>query len=176
MLRCLVFVYGTLKVGEPNHHWLSNAANGYNRLVGTARTVDKFPLVIASRYNIPYLLNAPGIGKNVEGEVYEVDEQMLAKLDILEDHPKYYKREIRQVTLVASATNPSSTPATNPSSTTDSTPPAPGTELDVWVYLLHSFKPAMLELPMLLSYSAKGDHGLEYVASEDDISDPEDIM
>lgn len=28
------------------------------------------------------------------GEIYTVDDTMLSKLDILEDHPKYYIREI----------------------------------------------------------------------------------
>ena len=37
-------------------------------------------------------------------------------------------------------------------------------EVECWVYLLHKYKPHMVELPYLESYSAKGDHGLEYVA------------
>ena len=35
--------------------------------------------------------------------------------------------------------------------------------VSAWVYLLHSFKPAMLQLPTLESYSAAGDHGLPYL-------------
>lgn len=31
-----------------------------------------------------------------------------------------------------------------------------------WVYLMYAFKPAMLSLSTLTSYSTKGDHGLEY--------------
>ena len=61
--RCLVFVYGTLKRGEPNHHWLTDAANGNGRFIGRAVTSELFPLVVASRYNIPFLLNSPGSGK-----------------------------------------------------------------------------------------------------------------
>ena len=52
-----VFVYGTLKRGEPNHHWLSNTSNGFQEFLGAARMAKRFPLVIASRYNVPYLLD-----------------------------------------------------------------------------------------------------------------------
>ncbi|XP_018021565.1 putative gamma-glutamylcyclotransferase CG2811 [Hyalella azteca] len=156
----LVFVYGTLKAGEPNHHWLTDPRNGRARLLGRARTVDTFPLVIASRYNIPYLLRAPGVGEHVEGEVYEVDERMLAQLDVLEDHPKYYEREIRRVTLTPQAGE--ATPLTPASETTPPTAASEAT-VDAWVYLLPSFKPAMLDLPRLKSYSASGPHGLAYM-------------
>ena len=53
----VVFVYGTLKKNEPNHHYLSTATFKYQ-----ANAVDKFPLVIASKYNIPFLLDKPGEG------------------------------------------------------------------------------------------------------------------
>ena len=52
-----IFVYGTLKRGEPNHHWLANTAHGFQEFLGAARTQKRFPLVIASRYNVPYLLD-----------------------------------------------------------------------------------------------------------------------
>lgn len=48
--KFLVFVYGTLKRGQPNHHWLSSAENGFQRFLGEGATVTQFPLVIASRY------------------------------------------------------------------------------------------------------------------------------
>ena len=64
-----MFSYGTLKRGEPNHHWLSKGENGNQRFCGVANTKEKFPLVIASRYNIPYILAAPGQG-NVSCMVY----------------------------------------------------------------------------------------------------------
>jgi gamma-glutamylaminecyclotransferase len=31
------------------------------------------------------------------GEIYEVDDNMLSKLDILEDHPSYYVRELDEI-------------------------------------------------------------------------------
>ena len=58
----LVFVYGTLKRGEPNEHVMTNPATGNQRFIGAARTVEKFPLIVASQYNIPFLLNQQGHG------------------------------------------------------------------------------------------------------------------
>lgn len=86
-------MYGTLKRGQPNHHWLSRQENGAARFLGTGRTARTFPLVIGTRYNIPFLLDRCGTGNNVQGEVYEVDEAMLRNLDILEDYPRFYDRE-----------------------------------------------------------------------------------
>ena len=34
-------------------------------------------------------MDRPGVGHQIQGEVYRVDEAMLAQLDILEDHPTY---------------------------------------------------------------------------------------
>ena len=50
--RWRVFVYGTLKNGQPNHHWLSTPDNGYQTFLGQAASVNKFPLVVASRYEL----------------------------------------------------------------------------------------------------------------------------
>ena len=51
-----VFVYGTLKTGEPNHYWFEDQSHGFAEIVGTAETGEKFPLVIATKYNLPMLL------------------------------------------------------------------------------------------------------------------------
>lgn len=51
------------------------------------------PLVIGTRYNIPFLLNKPGVGSYVTGEIYEVDENMMTILDNLEDCQRLYKRD-----------------------------------------------------------------------------------
>ena len=37
--------------------------------------LDRYPLVIASRYNIPYLLDVPGRGEFVVGEIYAIDDE-----------------------------------------------------------------------------------------------------
>ena len=63
----LVFVYGTLKSGQPNHNLINEETRGTCVSVGTAVTREKYPLVVASRYNVPYLLYKPGTGQ-VSGE------------------------------------------------------------------------------------------------------------
>ncbi|XP_042892878.1 putative gamma-glutamylcyclotransferase CG2811 [Penaeus japonicus] len=152
MANDLVFVYGTLKENEPNHHWLTDKENGESKLIGKATTQERYPLVIASKYNIPFLLAAPGKGEHVEGEVYEVDEKMMSNLDILEEHPKLYERKKDKLKLEAT-----------------------GEVIECWIYLLHKYKPHLLDLPMLNAYFSRGSHGKTYIASEDDLSDPENI-
>ena len=51
-LTCSSF-YGTLKKDFPNSYCLADV-----KFVGEAQTVDKYPLIVASRFNIPYLLGA----------------------------------------------------------------------------------------------------------------------
>uniref|UniRef100_A0A1B6LGZ0 Gamma-glutamylcyclotransferase family protein n=1 Tax=Graphocephala atropunctata TaxID=36148 RepID=A0A1B6LGZ0_9HEMI len=135
-----VFVYGTLKTGEPNHHWLTQPENGHSRFVGEGMTLVKYPLVIASRYNIPFLLDVPDKGHNVSGEVYEIDEKMLASLDVLEDYPTYYTRRLETIVLKDSRSS----------------------QEQCWTYFLNGHKPHLLELPTMASYSSHGDHGLQY--------------
>ena len=57
-----VGVYGTLKKGFPNHSKMLNKENGLARFVKNAVTKYKYPLVIASCTNTPYLLNQKGTG------------------------------------------------------------------------------------------------------------------
>lgn len=66
----LVFVYGTLKKDEPNHHLLENETNGFREFLGLAKCDKKYPLVVAARYNIPFVLDASGKGNHIEGEIY----------------------------------------------------------------------------------------------------------
>lgn len=124
-----VFVYGTLKKGEPNHHWLTKAENGYSKFLCSAVTSKRLPLVIASQYNIPMLLNKPGIGHYVTGEIYEVDDHMFSKLDELEDYPNFYNREIHDMNVGVG-----------------------DGEIGCWVYLLNKFPEKLLELPHLADY------------------------
>lgn len=78
-----VFVYGTLLSGEPNHRLLRGA-----RLIGPARTQPRFTLFDYG----PFPALAARGKHAVEGEVYEVDALMLAALDRLEGHPRFYER------------------------------------------------------------------------------------
>ena len=66
-----VFVYGTLKQGQPNHYLLENESNGQKVFCGHAKTVKKYPMVIGSRYNIPYILDCADTGHHIMGEIYK---------------------------------------------------------------------------------------------------------
>ncbi|EDO33078.1 predicted protein [Nematostella vectensis] len=92
-----IFVYGTLKQGFPNHHLLSNPLSGTTKLLCSARTENCYPLVVASDAAIPFMMDIPGKGQRVKGEVYEVCPQALVHLDKLEDHPRWYRRQPCQV-------------------------------------------------------------------------------
>ena len=61
----LIFVYGTLKRGQPNHDaYTANRSNGRTaEFAGAAETAKCYPLVVATRYNIPFMLPAEGLGK-----------------------------------------------------------------------------------------------------------------
>lgn len=78
-----VFVYGSLLRGQCNHEWLQGA-----RFVGEDRTAEPLTLVDLGEY--PAVVDQP-LGPIV-GEVWEVDEEGLARLDILEDYPDLYLR------------------------------------------------------------------------------------
>lgn len=55
-----VFVYGTLKRGEPNHQWFGKDQKGHYKFLYDAKTIEKFPLIIGTKYNIPLILHSPG--------------------------------------------------------------------------------------------------------------------
>lgn len=71
--------------------------------------------------------------------MYEVDESMLQHLDILEEHPTFYTREIEEIELY-----------------TDNT------ISECWIYLLKKFRLEMLQQQHFADYSSHGDHGLVY--------------
>ncbi|XP_011496426.1 PREDICTED: putative gamma-glutamylcyclotransferase CG2811 [Ceratosolen solmsi marchali] len=146
-----VFLYGTLKRGEPNHKLITNVENGYAKFLGLGKTISKYPLVIATRYNIPFTLKRPGIGNQIIGEVYDVDSQMLKKLDDLEEHPNFYVRTEDNVLLA-----PESEIKRGESFESI------GDATKVWIYILANFRESLMELPMYSSYSSEGSHGLKY--------------
>lgn len=78
-----VFVYGTLLAGEPNHYVLAGAA-----FLGPARTAPGFELFDLG----PFPALVPGGATAVDGELYEVDDAGLARLDRLEGYPDLYDR------------------------------------------------------------------------------------
>ena len=79
----LVFVYGTLRQGEDNHHYLLES-----EYLGQYETTADYSLYNLGEY--------PGLIKghqSIVGEVYRISSEVLEKLDILEDIPNEYRRE-----------------------------------------------------------------------------------
>ena len=91
----LVFVYGTLKRGFPNYPAYMHAA----QFVGICRTAEKYPLVLNGDRHVPCMLDTPGKGSAVSGELYRVDGAGLQRLDDLEavGRPGGYERRIIEV-------------------------------------------------------------------------------
>lgn len=93
-MRRLVFVYGTLKKGFPNHNNYMESA----KRLGKYQTVEKYPLVLCGARYVPCMINSPGKGHHVEGELYEVDDECLNRIDALEgiqDSDGYRRAVIR---------------------------------------------------------------------------------
>ncbi len=88
-----VFVYGTLKRGFPFHPLgLADAA-----FLGPVRTLDPYPMMVAGSFYGPMMLDRPGEGLHVEGELYRIEPGRLPKLDELEDvgRPGSFRTQIR---------------------------------------------------------------------------------
>lgn len=86
-----VFVYGTLKQGLHNHHYLID-----QQYLGPATLPDYTLYAVTPWY--PGILPAePGRKSQVDGELYDVDASCVARLDHLEDNGATYLR--REVTL-----------------------------------------------------------------------------
>jgi len=134
-----VFVYGTLKKNQPNYCHLNDTENGVAVFRSIAKTIKKYPLVISTKYNIPFLLENEGVGQEIIGEIYDVDAKMLEYLDDFENHPDFYIRKnikVKQTNEVIA---------------------------DCWVYFLSDYPKSFLDLNYFHNYDSNGDHGLAYV-------------
>lgn len=140
-----IFVYGTLKRGQPNHKVMLDQSHGLAAFRGRGCTVESFPLVIAGEHNIPWLLHLPGKGHCVAGEIYEVDEQMLRFLDDFEGCPSMYQRTPLQVRVLEWEGAA-----------------GPGDSVQCFVYSTATYAPEWLFLPYHKSYDSEGPHGLRY--------------
>ncbi len=79
-----VFVYGTLRVGEPYHHLMSAC-----EYLGARTTAPQYELVNIGRY--------PGLilhgATSIQGDLFLVSPEILEKLDEYEGYPEDYSRE-----------------------------------------------------------------------------------
>jgi gamma-glutamylaminecyclotransferase len=75
-----VFVFGTLKRSFPLHErGLRGAA-----FLGARKTRERYPMLIAGPWFAPMMFNEPGVGFQVVGELYAVEDGAMANLDRLE--------------------------------------------------------------------------------------------
>lgn len=88
-----IFVYGTLKTGQVNHHFLCGPRGG-SRTAPIAATAPGMVLHAGPDY--PFAIRGQG---QVLGEVYTITDAVFRKLDELENHPHDYHREITPVIL-----------------------------------------------------------------------------
>jgi len=83
-----IFVYGTLKRNQGNNSLLTSCGADF---LTTAYTKEPRKLVVDG---LPYL-NRPEIegGVYVKGEIWEVPDSMVWRIDLLEGHPDWYRRQ-----------------------------------------------------------------------------------
>lgn len=82
----LVAVYGTLKQGFGNHRLLANS-----NFIGSGTTSNKYRLCISG---LPFMIAGEHEeGNNVAVELYDCNPFEMYDLDLLEGHPRFYKRE-----------------------------------------------------------------------------------
>jgi gamma-glutamylcyclotransferase (GGCT)/AIG2-like uncharacterized protein YtfP len=86
-----VFVYGTLKRGMKNYHLIKSAT-----FVGLATSLTEYGMVARE---FPVLLEVDSGGRQISGELFEVDDATLARLDELEKEGVIYDRRSIKVVL-----------------------------------------------------------------------------
>ncbi|XP_047329324.1 putative gamma-glutamylcyclotransferase At3g02910 [Impatiens glandulifera] len=98
--QTLIFTYGTLKRGFPNHSLLQDLMlTNDASFIGVYRTVRRLPLV-RGPHGVPFLLNLPDADHHlICGELYSVSDRGLDRIDELEGisigHYERHQIEIR---------------------------------------------------------------------------------
>jgi gamma-glutamylcyclotransferase (GGCT)/AIG2-like uncharacterized protein YtfP len=85
-----VFVYGSLKRGFRNHHFLATS-----QFIGTGTTGRDFDLLDLGYF--PAMVKGGGFA--IRGELFSVDGKTLRSLDFLESNGTFYQREQHPVIL-----------------------------------------------------------------------------
>ena len=81
----LLFVYGTLKKNKENSYLLEN-----EKYISSVETSLEYPLIKKKNCYYPYLINKPGIGNFIKGELYLISTEKLFELDRFEGS-EYYR-------------------------------------------------------------------------------------
>ena len=104
MAEKLIFVFGTLKDGFPNFH-----KNAGRRIEGLFATAERLPLYLVGERHSPWLVDRPGEGHFVRGQIFEADAAALHTMDLLErvgDPDGYHRRPLAVVAVGVTAPSP----------------------------------------------------------------------
>lgn len=81
----LIFVYGSLKKGFPNHFNMDGSI-----FIGFGETKDLFEMYPNMAHRFPYLVHNRGRGLQIHGELYEVPTSIvISRIDPFEGTPPY---------------------------------------------------------------------------------------
>ena len=86
MSKSILFLYGTLKRGQKNHHFLAG-----QEFLGEATTMPLYRLYGLGCH--PGMVLDPDNGLDVAGELWAVDDAALAKMDEFEGVPDWFIRQ-----------------------------------------------------------------------------------
>ena len=93
-MKVLMFVYGTLKKGFSNHHFLTNA-----KFIDYAITCEKYQMYPCINKSFPFLIKSEKV-QQIRGEVFKTSSsELLDVLDFLEGYPNLYIKKIIDVEL-----------------------------------------------------------------------------
>lgn len=95
-----IFVYGTLKRGHGNHARFIAPDPGSN-FIGEAVSVSTDYALLD--FGAPILFKDQPGGHPVKGELFDVSDEVLARIDRLEGHPYHYRREQQRFILTGDA-------------------------------------------------------------------------
>jgi gamma-glutamylaminecyclotransferase len=88
----MVFVYGSLKRGFGNHRFLEHST-----FIGTAVTVQHNFCMHPLHGSFPAVTIGPDDSYSITGELYEIDNQTLKQIDMLESNGVLYTRQLVSV-------------------------------------------------------------------------------
>ncbi|RUS90326.1 hypothetical protein EGW08_001924 [Elysia chlorotica] len=115
--------------------------------VEEGRSLDLYPLVVTTPFNIPFLLHKENTGK--------VSKATLELLDEFEGHPDFYERRKVKAELLTDASGRCVEKSAK--------------QVDVWLYCLPRFKESLLDLPHLSTYRGDGVVAPEYKTYQPDV-------
>lgn len=95
MSKHLVAVYGTLMKGQPNHRWMMGAGGEF---IEDTLTDGRMHMVSLGAFPAISFHNPSEDNlTQVKVELWQVDDDGLAHLDVLEGYPKFYNRQLVMV-------------------------------------------------------------------------------